>query len=191
MSGKLENVQKKGLKLSLPLNSPTHIICSIFKTTKLQALSIVIRRGDGYNKNITKEITMTSIVDIEGIGSAIAEKLRKAGIRSTNALLDRCGTAQGRKEVASATGIESSRLLEWVNHADLYRVKGIGSEYSDLLERAGVDTTVELAQRNATALYETLVKTNDTKKLVRKLPTADQVAQWVKQAKSLPRAVEY
>lgn len=134
---------------------------------------------------------MTSIVDIEGIGSAIAEKLRKAGIRSTNALLDRCGTAQGRKEVASATGIESSRLLEWVNHADLYRVKGIGSEYSDLLERAGVDTTVELAQRNATALYETLVKTNDTKKLVRKLPTADQVAQWVKQAKSLPRAVEY
>lgn len=134
---------------------------------------------------------MTSIVDIEGIGPAIAEKLRKAGIRSTQALLDRCGTAKGRKEVASATGIDSSKLLEWVNHADLYRVRGIGSEYSDLLEEAGVDTTVELAQRNATALYETLVKTNESKKLVRKLPTADQVAQWVKQAKALPRAVNY
>ncbi|HET9911723.1 MAG TPA: DUF4332 domain-containing protein [Anaerolineales bacterium] len=117
---------------------------------------------------------MTSIVDIEGIGPAVAEKLRKAGVRSTQALLKRCGTAQGRKEVASATGIDQSKLLEWVNHADLYRVRGIGSEYSDLLEEAGVDTTVELAQRNATALYETLVKTNEAKKLVRKLPTADQ-----------------
>lgn len=134
---------------------------------------------------------MTSIVDIEGIGPAIAEKLRKAGIRSTQALLDRCGTTKGRKEVATATGIDSSKLLEWVNHADLYRVSGIGSEYSDLLEQAGVDTTVELAQRNATVLYETLVKTNESKKLVRKLPTSDQVAQWVKQAKALPRAVEY
>ena len=134
---------------------------------------------------------MTSIVDIEGIGPAIAEKLRKAGIRSTEALLDRCGAAKGRKEVASATGIDPSKLLEWVNHADLYRVKGIGSEYSDLLEQAGVDTTVELAKRNVTALYETLVKTNKSKKLVRKLPTADQVAQWVKQAKALPRAVQY
>ena len=134
---------------------------------------------------------MTSIVDIEGIGPAIAEKLRKAGIRSTEALLDRCGAAKGRKEVASATGIDSSKLLEWVNHADLYRVRGIGSEYSDLLEEAGVDTTVELAQRNAATLYETLVKTNDSKKLVRKLPTADQVAQCVKKAKALPRAVAY
>lgn len=134
---------------------------------------------------------MTSIVDIEGIGPVIAEKLQKAGVRSTEALLDRCGTATGRKEVAAATGIDSSKLLEWVNHADLYRVRGIGSEYSDLLEEAGVDTTVELAQRNATSLYATLVKTNETRKLVRKLPTADQVAQWIKQAKTLPRAVEY
>jgi predicted flap endonuclease-1-like 5' DNA nuclease len=134
---------------------------------------------------------MASIVDIEGIGPATAEKLRAAGVRSTQALLERGGTAKGRKDLAAAIGIDPSQLLEWVNHADLYRVYGIGSEYSDLLEEAGVDTVVELAQRNADALYEALVKTNEAKKLVRKLPTCEQVSQWVIEAKSLPRIVEY
>jgi hypothetical protein len=82
-------------------------------------------------------------------------------------------------------------LLKWVNHADLFRIRGIGSEYSDLLEAAGVDTVPELRQRNAAALHEALVRTNQERKLVRKLPTADQVAEWVEQAKSLPRMIEY
>jgi predicted flap endonuclease-1-like 5' DNA nuclease len=134
---------------------------------------------------------MASIIDIEGIGPEIAGKLRNAGVRSTTALLDRAGTAKGRKELSAAIGIDESRLLQWVNHADLFRVSGIGSEYSDLLECAGVDTIPELKQRNASALYDALVSTNEAKKLVRKLPTKEQVAGWIKQAKSLPRVVEY
>lgn len=134
---------------------------------------------------------MASIIDIEGIGPALAAKLQKAGVRSTKALLDRAGSAKGRKELAAAIGVDDSRLLQWVNHADLFRVRGIGSEYSDLLEAAGVDTVPELKQRNANALYEALVTTNEKKKLVRKLPTKDQVADWIKQAKSLSRVVEY
>ena len=134
---------------------------------------------------------MPKIVDIEGIGPVQAEKLQKTGVRSTTALLKRGGNAKGRKELASATNIAETKILEWVNHADLFRVRGIGSEYSDLLEAAGVDTVPELKQRNAKALYETLVKTNEAKKLVRKLPTAEQVAEWVKQAKTLPKAITY
>ncbi len=134
---------------------------------------------------------MASIIDIEGIGPALAAKLQKAGVRSTKALLDRAGSAKGRKELAAAIGVDDSRLLQWVNHADLFRVRGIGSEYSDLLEAAGVDTVPELKQRNANALYEALVTTNEKKKLVRKLPTKNQVADWIKQAKSLSRVVEY
>ena len=134
---------------------------------------------------------MTSLIEIEGIGPSYAGKLRDAGVRSTSALLERGGTAKGRKELAAATGIEESRLLEWVNHADLFRIRGIGSEYADLLEEAGVDTVKELGQRKPESLYEALVKTNEEKKLVRKLPTSDQVKEWVKQAKTLPRAVAY
>ena len=134
---------------------------------------------------------MASIIDIEGIGPAYAEKLREVGIRSIASLLKRGGNAKGRKELAYAINIEESKILKWVNHADLFRVRGIGSEYSDLLEAAGVDTVPELRQRNAAALYESLVKTNETMKLVRKLPTANQVAEWVEQAKSLPRAIDY
>ncbi len=134
---------------------------------------------------------MASITEIEGIGPAYAEKLRSAGVRSVADLL-RCGeSAEDRKELAFATSIEESRLLEWVNHADLFRVHGIGSEYADLLEAAGVDTVPELKQRNPKALYEKLVETNGEKKLVRRLPTTDQVEDWVKQAKKLPRVVEY
>ncbi len=134
---------------------------------------------------------MPTIADIEGIGPVLAEKLRGAGVRSVQALLERGACAKDRQDLASATGIDPSRILEWVNHADLYRIHGIGSEYSQLLEQAGVDTVPELAQRNAASLYEMLLKTNEAKKLVRKLPTADQVAEWVTQAKSLPRVVEY
>ena len=134
---------------------------------------------------------MVAIADIEGVGPVFAEKLRGAGVRSVSALLKAGATAKGRMELEAATGVAHAKILEWVNHADLYRIRGIGSEYSDLLEEAGVDTVPELAQRNATTLYEALVKANMEKKLVRKMPTAAQVAEWVKQAKALPRVVEY
>ncbi len=134
---------------------------------------------------------MASIVDIEGIGPVYSKKLREVGVRSIATLLKRGGNPKGRKELADAICIEESQILEWVNHADLFRVHGIGSEYSDLLEAAGVDTVPELRQRNPRALYDTLVKTNEEKKLVRKLPTANQVAAWVEEAKTLPRVIEY
>ena len=134
---------------------------------------------------------MARIDSIEGIGAAYAEKLRAAGVRSTNALLQRGGDPRGRKELAGVLNLDETRILKWVNHADLFRVRGVGSEYSDLLEAAGVDTVPELRQRNARALYESLVRANAEKKLVRKMPSADQVAAWVEQAKSLPRVIEY
>jgi len=134
---------------------------------------------------------MAKIMEIEGIGSAFAIKLQAAGVRSIVDLLACGGKVKDRRDLATATGIDESTLLKWINHADLFRVRGIGSEYSDLLEQAGVDTIPELGQRNPKALYEALVKTNEEKKLVRKLPSATQVALWVKQAKKLPRVIEY
>jgi predicted flap endonuclease-1-like 5' DNA nuclease len=134
---------------------------------------------------------MARIVDIEGIGPAFAEKFKDAGVRSTTTLLKRGGNPKGRRELAYAINIEESKLLKWVNHADLFRIRGIGSEYSELLEAAGVDTVPELRQRKAETLHEALVQTNKEKKMVRKLPTMEQVADWVEQAKSLPRVIEY
>ena len=95
------------------------------------------------------------------------------------------------KEIAEKSGISEKLILEWVNLADLFRIKGVGEEYSDLLEEAGVDTVVELAQRNPDNLYEKVVDVNHQKKLVRKLPTQGQVDDWVRQAKNLPRVVTY
>ena len=134
---------------------------------------------------------MARIFDIEGIGPAYAEKLREVGVRSTTSLLKRGSTPKGRKELAYAINIEESKILKWVNHADLFRIHGVGSEYSDLLEAAGVNTVPELRQRNATALHDALVKTNEAKKLVRKLPSVEQVTEWVEEAKSLRRVIEY
>jgi predicted flap endonuclease-1-like 5' DNA nuclease len=131
------------------------------------------------------------LVDIEGIGPAYAEKLAKVGIRSLEALLKKGATPAGRKEIAAMTGISDALVLEWVNLADLFRIKGVGSEYSDLLEEAGVDTVVELAKRVSTNLYETLGKVNQEKNLVNKMPSAGQVDGWIKQAKQLPRIINY
>lgn len=134
---------------------------------------------------------MPSILDVEGIGPVFAKKLKDAGIATTDSLLEAGATPKGRKELAAKTGIEMEKILEWVNHADLYRIKGVGSEYSDLLEEAGVDTIVELAKRVPANLFAKMVEINTAKKLVRKLPTEDQIKDWVEQAKKLPRMISY
>jgi predicted flap endonuclease-1-like 5' DNA nuclease len=134
---------------------------------------------------------MASIVDVEGIGENYAKKLQAAGVATTDALLEKGGAPKGRKELAEKAGISEKLILEWVNHVDLYRIKGVGSEYADLLEEAGVDTVVELGNRNPANLFKMLVETNEKKKLVRKLPTEDQVKDWVEQAKKMERKVSY
>ena len=131
------------------------------------------------------------LVEIEGIGPVNAEKLGAAGITSIEGLLESGSTPKGRKEIASKSGISDAHILKWVNHADLFRVKGIGSEYSDLLEASGVDTVVELAARNAENLTKKMAEVNAEKKLVRQLPSLKQVSAWIEQAKALPRAVSY
>ena len=131
------------------------------------------------------------IADIEGIGPAYAAKLSAVGIRTTNTLLDQgCGPEE-RKQLAATTGISETLILEWVNLADLYRVRGVGSEYSDLLEEAGVDTVVELSNRVPENLWEKMVEVNKAKNLVNKLPGVKQVKDWVTQAKKMPRVVTY
>jgi predicted flap endonuclease-1-like 5' DNA nuclease len=128
---------------------------------------------------------------MEGIGPAYAGDLKKGGVESISSLLKRGATKKGRDEIAQSTGLSEVRILGWVNRADLYRVKGVGGQYSDLLEKAGVDTVMELAQRNPKNLHETLLETNERCHLVRKVPTEGQVKAWVKSAKTLKRVVEY
>ncbi len=134
---------------------------------------------------------MTKLEVIEGIGNVYAEKLRAAGVRGTNDLLKKGSTKQGRQSIAALAGVSEKLVLEWVNHADLFRIKGIGPEYADLLEEAGVDTVMELAQRNPDNLYAKIVEVNAEKHLVRRLPTLNMIKAWVAQAKQLPRVIQY
>ena len=116
-----------------------------------------------------------TLVYIEGIGEKYASQLKKAGIPTPKALLKKGATPKGRKEIAEKSGISEKLILEWVNHIDLFRIKGVGSEYADLLEEAGVDTVVELATRVPANLLEKMVAVNQSKKLVRKVPVLSQV----------------
>ena len=134
---------------------------------------------------------MATIDYIEGIGPKYARQLRKAGVRTTEALLKRGSTRKGRRELAVKASLTEKQVLEWVNRADLMRVKGIGSEYSDLLEAAGVDTVKELRRRNSEALTAKMTQINEKKRLVRRLPTGAMVANWVEYAKTLEPTVKY
>lgn len=134
---------------------------------------------------------MAKLTDVEGIGAEYASRLERAGVKDTDALLKMGGTPKGRKELAAKSGIYETLLLEWVNHVDLFRIKGVQEEYADLLEEAGVDTVVELSNRQPKALFAKLEAVNGEKHLVRKLPSETQVENWVSQAKRLPRMIEY
>jgi predicted flap endonuclease-1-like 5' DNA nuclease len=134
---------------------------------------------------------MAKLEDVEGIGSVQAQKLKAAGVVSLGSLLETGKTPKGRAVLADKTGISEKLILEWVNHADLYRIRGVGSEFSDLLEAAGVDTVVELARRVPENLHKKLLEVNEERKLVRRPPSITQVTGWVEQAAGLPRIIEY
>ena len=134
---------------------------------------------------------MAKLTDIEGVGKVYSQKLKTAGILTTNALLKKGATPKGRQTIADKSGISGKLILRWVNHADLFRLEGVAGEYAELLEAAGVDSVPELAQRNAENLCQKLVEVNEAKKLVRVVPVQTQVEKWVEQAKSLPRVVTY
>lgn len=132
------------------------------------------------------------VADIEGIGPVYSQRLAAGGVTSVQGLLISGATRKGRAELAAMCGLTEQQVLAWVNRADLYRVKGIGSEYSDLLEQAGVDTVVELAQRNPANLTDAFEKlVNGGTSVVRRVPSQKVVTDWIEQAKKLPRAVAY
>jgi predicted flap endonuclease-1-like 5' DNA nuclease len=134
---------------------------------------------------------MTRIIDIEGIGKTHAETFTANGISTVEELLQAGSTPKGRKDLAEKTGISGKLILEWVNRCDLFRINGVGEEYGDLLEVAGVDTVPELAQRNPANLYQMIVEVNEEKEIVRRMPSESQVEDWINQAKQLPRIVTY
>ena len=134
---------------------------------------------------------MANIAEIEGIGPTFGAKLVAADVKTVEALLKAGGSAAGRKDLAAKSGIDAGKLLEWVNRADLMRIKGVGSEFSDLLEASGVDTVKELATRRPDNLFAKMVESNTAKKLVRRTPTQAEVEKWVAEAKTLPQAVTH
>ena len=131
------------------------------------------------------------IVDVEGVGPAYAEKLQNAGCITTDDLLARAGKKSGRESLAAATGISEKLILEWTNHVDLMRIDGVGSEYADLLEAAGVDSPAELAQRNAASLAVTFGELDAGRNTVRRIPSEAVVAGWIAEAKTMERMVEH
>lgn len=131
------------------------------------------------------------IDEIEGIGAKYAERLQAAGIKTTDDLLSACGSRKGRDDVVTQTGFSASQLLKWANMADLMRISGVGEEYSELLEAAGVDTVKELATRNAENLAAKMKEVNEANKLTRAVPAASQVQKWVDQAKTMDPAISH
>jgi predicted flap endonuclease-1-like 5' DNA nuclease len=132
------------------------------------------------------------VEEVEGIGPVYGAKLAGVGVSSTEDLLERGAKPSGRKGLEDATGISHALILEWVNHVDLMRIDGVGSEYSDLLEAAGVDSPAELAQRNAANLATTVQEVTASRPgIVRRIPSETELADWIAQSKKLPKVVEH
>lgn len=143
-------------------------------------------RSFGPSSEFRKEIEY-----VEGIGAVYGQKLRGIGISTILDLMVNGATRRGRKHIADESGISQSLILTWVNHVDLFRIKGVAQEYADLLEQSGVDTVVELAQRNPANLHKRMLDINEQKSLVRRAPHASEVQSWVEQAKNLRRLIHY
>ena len=131
------------------------------------------------------------IIDIEGVGDVFAEKLVAAGINKVSELLEKCAAPKGRKELAEATGISEKQILRWTNHADLFRINGVGPQFAELLEAAGVDTVKEFRHRVAENLQPKLVEVNEAKNICNRVPAVTEVQRMIDQAKELEPKVTY
>jgi len=131
------------------------------------------------------------IIDIEGVGEVYAEKLIAAGINKVSELLEKCAAPKGRKELAEATGISEKLILRWTNHADLFRINGVGPQFAELLEAAGVDTVKEFRHRVAENLQPKLAEVNEQKNICNRVPAVSEVQKMIDQAKELEPKVSY
>jgi predicted flap endonuclease-1-like 5' DNA nuclease len=134
---------------------------------------------------------MTRLKGIDGIGENNFRLLKQEGIHSVQALLNRGASIQGRHDLVKNTGISESQLMRWLNNADLFRIRGIGEEYVELLELAGIETVSELTQRHPVDLHRSLIGANDKKRLVKQLPSLNQIKNWIEQAKQLPPVIQH
>ena len=134
---------------------------------------------------------MVYLAKIKRIGKISSQKLKWAGIDTVEILLERGSTRRDRQIIAGETGISSKRILEWVNHVDLFRISGVGEDYALLLEAAGVNTILELSQRDPEELTVSIAFINQENDLVRRQPALAVVKRWVKEAKKLPQLIEY
>ena len=131
------------------------------------------------------------IIDIEGVGDVYAEKLQAAGINKVSELLEKCAAPKGRKELAEATGISEKLILKWTNHADLFRINGVGPQFAELLEAAGVDTVKEFRHRVAENLQPKLMEVNDKKNICNRVPAVSEIQKMIGQAKELETKMTY
>lgn len=132
-----------------------------------------------------------NIIDIEGVGEAYAEKLQAAGINTVDELLERGASPRGRQKLAEETGISEKLILRWTNHADLFRVKGVGPQFAELLEAAGVDTVKEFRHRKAENLAAKMEEVNESRKLTRRVPTAAELQRMIDDAATLEPVMTY
>ena len=131
------------------------------------------------------------IIDIEGVGEAYAEKLIAAGIEKVEELLEKCAAPKGRKDLAEKTGISEKLILRWTNHADLFRINGVGPQFAELLEAAGVDTVKEFSHRVAENLQPKLVEVNEARHICGRTPAVAEIQKMIDQAKELEPKVTY
>lgn len=131
------------------------------------------------------------VIDIEGVGEVYAEKLIAAGIKTDAELLEKCAKSVGRKALEAETGISGKLILKWANHCDLYRINGVGPQFAELLEAAGVDTVKELKHRVAENLQKKLEEVNAQKNLTNRVPAVVEIQKMIDQAKELPAVMEY
>ena len=131
------------------------------------------------------------IMDIEGVGEVYAEKLQAAGINKVSELLDKCAAPKGRKELAEATQISEKLILRWTNHADLFRINGVGPQFAELLEAAGVDTVKEFRHRVAENIQPKLAALNEERHICGRVPAVVEVQKMIDQAKELEPRVSY
>ena len=129
------------------------------------------------------------IGEIKDLDPGMQAKLEQAHIHTVEDLLNATNTPQQRTALSKQLNVASSQMTDWINRADLMRLKGVGKEMANLLEESGVDSCKELQHRKPDKLQAKLKEINDAKHLTHHAPTMAQVEEWITESSTFAHQV--
>lgn len=153
-----------------------------------QSLQENLDKEKTYTENVEKKLVAAAenmdecydIQEVEGIGPSYGKQLRSMGIETTCDMVEAFYKKDENVEkAANAMKIDPETIKAWASMADLMKTPGVGGQYAELMQIVGISSREDLANADASMLYDEMVNFNKKSPIVPTVPTLQTLKGWI------------